>query len=285
MKEALFYGDLVETKRILHTASDFAKTNLIHLQEIGELKAQQTHVSKRSNLNSYLFFMVLSGSGTLQYQGEPHHLTAGDCVFIDCKTAYAHETSEDLWNLKWIHFYGQNMHNIYDKYLERGGQACFRPVNPSALMEIWTQLYNTANSTDYIRDMRINEGLNALLTLLMAESWPSDSSASGTKKQSLLDIKNYLDIHYPDKITLDDLSEKFFVNKFYLTRIFKEQFGLTLNNYLLQIRITQAKHLLRFTDKTVETIGLECGLGTVHYFSRMFKKVEGMAPSDYRKMW
>ena len=77
----------------------------------------------------------------------------------------------------------------------------------------------------------------------------------------------------------------FYINKFYLTRIFKEKFGVTLNNYLLQIRITHAKQLLRFTDKTVETIGVECGMGSVHYFSRMFKKIEGISPSEYRKIW
>lgn len=285
MNTILFQDTPITRQRILYTPSDFAKGSLTYLQEIGQLHAQTTHISKRENLASYLFFVVLSGSGTLKYDGEIYQLTPGDCIFIDCQKSYSHETSEDLWQLKWIHFYGSNMPSIYDKYVERGGQPVFRPNNPTTFLEVWNHIYETAASTDYIRDMRINEGLNSLLTLLMAESWSGDSASSGSKTEILVEIKKYLDEHYPDRITLDDLSEKFYINKFYLTRIFKKQFGVTLNDYLLQTRITHAKQLLRFTDKTVEAIGIECGMGTVHYFSRMFKRVEGIAPSEYRRMW
>lgn len=285
MNGTIFNDNFVGNKRIIYTPSDFAKISLTHLQEIGQTQAQNLHISKRDNLSSYLFFVVLSGSGTLKYNENTYSLTKGDCVFIDCHKSYSHETSKDLWNLKWIHFYGANMTNIYAKYMERGGQPVFHPQNIANFLSIWEHIYETANSTDHIRDMKINEGLNALLTLLMAQSWHTDDTTTNSKKNTLLDIKKYLDKHYPDKITLDNLSEIFYINKFYLTRIFKNQFGVTLNDYLLYVRITHAKQLLRFTDKTVETIGLECGMGSVHYFSRMFKKVEGMAPSEYRKIW
>ena len=52
--------------------------------------------------------------------------------------------------------------------------------------------------------------------------------------------------------TLDDLAERFFINKFYLSKIFKETYGTTVNNYLISKRITRAKQLLRFTDMTVD---------------------------------
>jgi transcriptional regulator GlxA family with amidase domain len=70
-----------------------------------------------------------------------------------------------------------------------------------------------------------------------------------------------------------------------MTRIFKEQFGGSINTYLQQIRITQAKQLLWFTDQTVDEIGLLCGIGEPNYFSRVFRQVEGVAPSEYRRRW
>lgn len=285
METALFHGDLVESKRILYTPSNFAKVSLMHLQEIGELQAQKTHINKRNNLASYLFFIVLSGSGTLEYNQKIYSLSAGDCVFLDCHKMYSHQTSKNLWKLQWIHFYGPAMASIYEKYIERGGQPYFHPKNLSAFQSVWEKIYHLAESSDYIRDMRINENLTSLLTLLMEESWHPDNRRTSSKKQNLLEIKDYLDKHYEEKITLDDLSSRFFINKFYLTRIFKIQFGVSVNNYILQIRISHAKQLLRFTNKTVESIGIECGLGAVPYFSRMFKKVEGISPSEYRKRW
>ena len=76
---------IVSSDRVLYTPTPFAKSALLYLQEIGSLQAEQPHISSRTHLSSYLFFCVNSGSGELDYQGKKHKLTAGDCVFIDCK--------------------------------------------------------------------------------------------------------------------------------------------------------------------------------------------------------
>ncbi len=283
--EEIFSGQYVDSDRILYTPSPFAREGLVHLQEIGKLQALRRHISRREKLDSYLFFMVESGAGTLTYQGVQHFLRAGDCVFISCIDAYAHETSDDFWHLRWIHFNGPQMPMVYDKYCERGGKPIFRPQNIDPFVKVFQTLYETASSGDYIRDMRINEGLNALLTLLMQESWQADAENISPKRKDLVSIKEYLHKHHTEKISLDELAERFFINKYYLTRIFKEQFGTSINQYLLQLRITSAKRALRFTDDTVEEIGYQCGLGAPHYFSRMFKKMEGISPSEFRAKW
>ena len=119
----------------------------------------------------------------------------------------------------------------------------------------------------------------------MEDSWHPDSIPAHTKRTNLWHIREYLDQHYNQKITLDELAERYFINKYYLTRIFKEQFGVTINNYLLNVRITHAKRELRFTDKSAEEIGAEVGFHELYYFSRVFKKVEGCSISEYRRMW
>lgn len=286
MDESLFQGKQVKSSRILYTPSPFARANLIHLQETGSLEALSPHVSKREHLSSYLFFCVVSGMGILEYDGKSHLLKQGDCVFIDCKKSYSHCTSDELWTLQWVHFYGPNMNGIYQKYIERGGRPCFRPANHQAYLGILQELYELAGSSDYIRDMKIFEKLAGLLTLLMEESWhPEDRKRNSLKRQNLENVKEYLEQHYQEKINLDNLAEEFYINKFYLTRIFKEQFGVSINNYLLQTRITHAKQLLRFTDLTIEAVSAECGMGDANYFSRMFKKVEGVTPGEFRRMW
>lgn len=278
---------IVSSDRILYTPSSFARTALLSLQEIGSLQAKKAHASARSGLRSYLFFRVMKGLGALEYEGKTYPLEAGDCVFIDCQKPYLHRTDEKaLWSLQWCHFDGPTLPLIYEKYLERGGRPAFRPKDEEAFVSVWQELFELAKGTEHVRDMRIHEGLSQLLTLLMEESWhPEDATDLPAKKKSVIPVKAYLDTHYAEKITLDDLSAKFYVNKYYLTRVFREQYGMTINSYLLSVRITQAKRLLRFTGKSVEEIGLECGLGAPHYFSRVFKEVEGMAPSKYREQW
>lgn len=69
---------------------------LLHLQEVGSLQAVHPHVSQREDLVSFLCFIVLSGEGVLSYEGQTYQLDQGDCVFIDCRKAYSHSTSDNL---------------------------------------------------------------------------------------------------------------------------------------------------------------------------------------------
>lgn len=276
----------VTSNRILYTPSSFARTSLLHLQEIGELEARRTHTSSRSGLQSFLFFTVIDGAGSLKYGEKEYKLGAGDCVFIDCHNPYSHTTDpEHLWTLRWVHFYGPQMSSIYNKYCERGGRPVFTPDDSTPFFSIWDQLMRVAGSADYMRDMKINAALAELLVLVMAESWHPEDHVTAKKKASVANVKDYLDREYASKITLDGLSTQFYINKYYLTKVFREQYGQSITNYLLNVRITKAKQLLRFSSKSIEEIGLEVGLGAPHYFSQTFKSVEGVPPSKYREQW
>lgn len=302
---------IVSTTRIIYTPSTFARSSLLHLQEIGELHALQAHESRRSGLNSYLFFTVVSGSGKLVYNGREYRLSSGNCVFIDCNEPYSHTTDPaNLWTLRWCHFNGSTMNSVYNKYCERGGRPVFKaasvvptstPANTfddhstangregdynESINELLSSLMSIASSDDYMRDMLINQQLSSLLTLIMSESWHPENQEELPKKKSLLmDVKKYIDENYESKISLDEMAGHFYINKYYLSKSFKEQFGQSLSSYILSVRITKAKQLLRFSDKSVEQIGYECGLGAPHYFSQKFKDVEGVPPSKYREQW
>lgn len=279
----------VSSSRILYTPSPFARSSLLHLQEAGTLTAIQPHTSSRKKLQSYLCFIVEDGFGELVYEGETYDLQAGDVVFIDCQKSYSHSTGaggiSTLWTLRWCHFYGPSMAAVYAKYRERGGEPVIHSDNLSMYTEVLADIHLLASSSDYIRDMRINEKLNVLLTLLMEVSWHSESRSNRPKKMEVSQIKSYLDEHYHEKLSLESVAKEFFIEKHYLAKLFKNQYGVTLVTYLQQVRITHAKQLLRFTDKSIEEIGLECGIGELHYFSRVFKKLEGISPSEFRKVW
>lgn len=344
--------DTVRSSRIIYTPSAFARSSLLHLQETGTLQALHPHKSERSGLHSCLFFTVLSGVGRLIYEGGIHELRAGDCVFIDCRKPYSHETgmpdggmapkdripdsghaiegscfaksgrpaSSILWSLQWCHFYGPNMNAIYRKYQERGGRPVFRPVHPENYRSILAELFQIAGSADYVRDMRIQEKLSSLLILLMEDAWDTRKKVpgrSGATKRGLklagdtfrisgmnsaeasedtsqdvpVDmtvnvqrVKEYLDENFREKITLDDLSSRFFINKYYLLTLFKDRYGVTVNAYLNQMRVTWVKQQLRFTDRTAESLAAELQIEPA-YLSRLFKKVEGVSPSKFRKSW
>lgn len=273
----------VQSDRIIYTPSSFARSSLFYLQEAGNLKALTPHTSSRSNLVSFLIFLVTSGEGKLVYGGMEYSLYSGDLVFIDCTVPYSHSTNLQLWSLSWCHFNGPEMIGIYEKYKSRGGKAVFRSSKTAEYSILLSSLLTTARSSSYIRDMEINSILSSLLVLLMEDSWNPESISN--KRGQIMKIREHIDTHYSDDITLESLSDQFFINKTYLSEIFKEQYGVNLKDYLISIRITEAKKLLRFTDKTTEEIAESIGINGAAYFSRLFKRVEGVSPKWYRAMW
>lgn len=287
---SFFVGDLVKSHRIIYQPSLFAMQNLFYLQETGYLTAIKPHTSTRKNLSSFLFFYVLEGEGNLTYNNQTFSMKKGDCAFIDCRNKYSQSSSsKNLWSLKWVHFYGSKMNDIYAKYLERGGEACFptcyeEKQNP--FIKILDSIIDTASSSSYIRDMKINEELSCLLTFLMEYSWnPEKAKTFNSTGLNISNVKAFIDQNFTETISLETVANQFNVNKSYLLRLFKDNIGLTVNNYILQNRILMAKNELRFSNKTLDVIAEECGFDSANYFIRIFKKIEGLTPGEYRKRW
>lgn len=278
--------NMVNSNRVLYTPSSFAKNHLLFLQETGTLQALKIHTNRRSGMASYLFFYIKSGSGSLEYEGTTYHLQKGDCVFLDCNQKYSHRTSTDLWSLQWVHFHGSNADKIYEQFRDRNSSPVFRPDYINAYEKKLTELQEIASGESLIRDMMIAEKIMGLLALIMHDCEQQDTEkATSTKIGLLKDVKAYLDTHFHDSVSLDDLAGYFYIDKYYLTRRFKQQYGCTINTYLQQLRITHAKHMLRFSEKNIEEIAAECGVSDPNYFARLFKKVEGMSPGEFRRSW
>lgn len=276
----------VERKRTIYTPSEFARDNLLYLQEIGELKVKKPQSASHHNLTSYLFIIVTEGYGYLYYVNQKYEIKAGECAIINCQNDYYHMSSENNpWTLKWIHFNGMNASGIYQKYVDRGGPIIIKPDEYDRYIDTWSKINDLANSLDYIRDVKINQELSTLWTYIMEMSVDRDVISEESGRRSCFEIREYLNDHFRDKISLDDLANRFYINKYYLSRLFKAEYGQTINDYLQNVRITHSKQLLRFSDLSIERIGEESGISPLYYFSRVFKQSEGINPSDYRKMW
>ena len=192
--------------------------------------------------------------------------------------------NEELWSLQWVHFYGPNMSAIYRKYQERGGKPVYQTSQLQTYHDILDELYTISSSPDYVRDMRIHEKLSSLLILLMEDAWDDTQMQATPDTLDIQAIKDYLDENFKRRISLDDLADSFYLNKYYLMKLFKDRYGMTINAYLNQTRVTWVKQQLRFTDKTVETLAAELQIDPA-YLSRLFKKVEGTSPTEFRKSW
>lgn len=116
--------------------------------------------------------------------------------------------------------------------------------------------------------------------LVVAVNKLSEISDAG-KDERLLEITNYIYANYKS-VTLEDLSEKFFLSKPYLSKYIKEKSGMTFGDILKQIRMKKARAMLRSGNATVESIAEMVGYQNVEHFNRVFKKMYNMTPVQYR---
>ncbi len=92
----------------------------------------------------------------------------------------------------------------------------------------------------------------------------------------------YLHHHFHETVTLESLAEALSVSMFYLSHVFKRHTALTVIEYLLSLRLSEAKKLLRTTDLRVTDIALACGYNSITYFSKVFRDNVGCSPTEYR---
>ena len=96
------------------------------------------------------------------------------------------------------------------------------------------------------------------------------------------EILIFIQSHFAEKLTLKMLAEEFHLSEKYVSRYFVENFHLTFSNYVIHLRLTEARKLLESTELSVTEIAFQAGFPNVSYFIRSFKEAYGTSPLKYR---
>jgi AraC family transcriptional regulator of adaptative response / methylphosphotriester-DNA alkyltransferase methyltransferase len=95
-------------------------------------------------------------------------------------------------------------------------------------------------------------------------------------------IKQYIDHHYKESLTLPSLADQCHGSPYHLQRTFKRVMGMTPNQYIQQVRLNKGVELLRLTNQPVAEVALTVGIPNVPYFVTLFKRFTGLTPSEFR---
>jgi|GEM_PF-2112649 two-component system response regulator YesN len=108
-------------------------------------------------------------------------------------------------------------------------------------------------------------------------------NTSSFQGKVVLQAKKIIDERFDQDLTLSQVASEVFVSPYYLSRLFKQQCGIGFQDYLTAIRISEAKELLRSTDSTCAVIAERVGYSTASYFSKIFGRITGQSPTEFRK--
>ena len=124
-----------------------------------------------------------------------------------------------------------------------------------------------------------------LLRLLRREDFALAGSPAGPRAGQNCDlVRRYIDNHFKENLTLEQLAEMVHISKYHLSHTFQKEFHTSPISYLIARRIQESRFLLRETDLSVSQIAQILGFSSLSYFSQSFRKLEGVSPIEYRKL-
>lgn len=97
------------------------------------------------------------------------------------------------------------------------------------------------------------------------------------------DILKYLDDNINRNVSISELSNKFYFNRYYIMKLFKKEIGITINNYINKVRIYNSMKEIKDTNASFMKIALNNGFNSLEYFSETFKNIVGVSPRTYKK--
>ncbi|THF74310.1 AraC family transcriptional regulator [Cohnella fermenti] len=273
-----------DSVRIIATPSTFAKQHLYYVQEAGIFQTEPGYFTERENLDSYLIVYTAAGRGKLKYGGKAYDAAPGQLFFIDCRRhQYYAPDSNDSWHLVWIHFHGSSSPAYYERYAAAGTPLATLPEDsriPALLLDIVELHQQKTVQTE----LSVSRAIVDVLTELLQLASDRESTEIGLPS-TVAAVMNYYDRHYAERLTLDGVAARFAIDKYHLAKSFKRHTGFSPNDYLINIRITRAKELLRFTDRTVAEIAVSVGIDNVSHFINLFRQRQTSTPLAYRKLW
>jgi AraC-like DNA-binding protein len=135
-----------------------------------------------------------------------------------------------------------------------------------------------------MRELWITQKNPAKLMSLLYDIFGQLAEEESELSLPLSSIIEYMGTHFNDPLLSNEiLAEQAHISEVYFRKLFKESYGVTPHQYILELRIRHAKLLLSEQSATVTAISEACGFSSVYHFCRSFKQITGMTPREFEK--
>ena len=210
----------------------------------------------------YLIHFVIDGCGTFTNEKRTYKVSKGQAFLIRPGELCAYVADKnDPWRYAWIHFDG-SLAKEFDKFPD------VFDVDKSFIKDFLLSFDMADNIEEYVTGM-----LFVLFSKLLSPN---------NKKDFPSKVKQYIDINYMDDINVEGIAKLFNINRKYLSKIFKQQYGITIQHYLVEKRLTEAQKFLCLGYSVKQSAAM-AGYKDTFNFSKSFKAYHGRSPSEYKK--
>lgn len=229
----------------------------------------QGDILRPQGFEYHQFIWVAKGSGEFTLNGETRVLEENQGVFFAKNVPHSYRAHSGEFETTWLTFLGCEQLLEYYHIDQSFGFSASQAIRTlTGDLDILCQ----GNSNFLNRSSAGYNWLISVLELIFAPTVPIEQK-----------ITQYMENHYNEMLSLEDIADYAEMNKYTLCRYYRSKCNVRLMDQLKKIRISKAKHYLRYSSFSVEHIGKICGFESPSYFGKRFKEENGMSPREYRK--
>lgn len=252
----------------------------MYLTDVGYYpRAEQHFRMRKEGIEEYIFLYCTEGSGTVIVEGKEHTLHANEAFCIPHFKGHKYYASEeDPWSILWVHFKGTDTRYYPVRECEVVHFTSPNVINRmhflfNLLFRVLDRNYTLANFI-YI---------SQVLSLILAETYEREKHHTTLEQNKhVTNVVRYMQSHLEENLTLEQVVEEFELSKSYLNAIFQKYTQHAPMDFFINLKMKKACRLLRTTDMYIYEVAQALGYGDQYYFSRIFKKVVGISPKEYK---
>lgn len=241
----------------------------------------------------YEMLLITGGEATFFINHKSYQIRKRSLVFINRLERHSLIVTKEPYE-RYVTTISSNliMSNIKD--MELISIFIQRPKNFQHVIQLDSSTYhailplfqNLQNEYSSQRSFYITKSITCVISILidLYRTYPQYfPSQIGNISAAVIHTQKYINDHYSEKITLQEIAQKLFVNKHALSIAFKEIVGISFKEYLVLFRLTEAKKLLISSDLSIADIAEKVGYINVNNFIRIFKEKEKITPFQFKK--
>ena len=237
-----------------------------------------TYHIKRTNAPYAVIEYIMEGEGDIITNGKIYHAEKGDMYLLPKGSNHVYYSSKNNpWIKIWVQIKGRIAHSLIREYNLKE-QILFKNLDGYDFLLNIHKIGKSDNLNAMEKHQKASLVFHELLLLMSNHNNNNNNNISDDCKK----IKNFIDNNYTSNITLETIAEEIHFSHTHIIRVFKKEIQMTPYQYLLNLRIDHAKHLLQNTSIKIKDICQLAGFFDQNYFSYIFKNKTGLSPKQFR---